>query len=284
MKRNIRKVLLIVNLQKPDAESVAYDVKRHLSPLGIVIEEFHCNGNCALPITEGIDLAICLGGDGTVLYSARNLAPSRIPILAVNLGAFGFIAETAKDEWQGAFAKYVEGDLGISARLMLDVSVVRNGNTVAYFSGLNDAVVTASGISKIVRLSAFLTDVPIGRFLADGIIVATPTGSTAYSVAAGGPIVHPEMDAFILNPICPFTLSNRPLVVSSAEIVRIEVDQTQRTDVNLTVDGQIDFHLKPGDSVQFHQAPQKALIIRSDKRSYYEVLRTKLNWSGGPDA
>jgi NAD+ kinase len=150
--------------------------------------------------------------------------------------------------------------------------------------GLNDAVISASGISKIVKLSVRLSDTPLGRYRADGIIVATPTGSTAYSAAAGGPILHPEMDAMILNPICPFTLSHRPIVVPHDEEIVVEVEEEQRTGLMMTVDGQSEFPLKPDDRIVIRASEEKARIVRSNKRTFYEVLRTKLNWSGGPDA
>jgi NAD+ kinase len=145
-------------------------------------------------------------------------------------------------------------------------------------------VVSASGISRIVRLRLSLSQAYLGEYRADGMIVSTPTGSTAYSAAAGGPILEPEMEALIINPICPFTLSNRPLVVRGTETVHIEVMKKQRTDLNLTVDGQSTVPLKPGDTIEVRAGAKKAHIIRSDKRNFFEVLRSKLNWSGGPDA
>ena len=167
---------------------------------------------------------------------------------------------------------------------MLDIIVIRGGKQIAEFTGLNDGVVCSAGISKIVRLHLSLTDTELGDYRADGIIVSTPTGSTAYSAAAGGPILDPEMEAMIINPICPFTLSNRPIVVPGEEKVYIEIKSIQRTEVILTIDGQSTFPLLPEDCIEVKRAEKKALIIRSDKRNFYEVLRSKLKWSGGPDA
>jgi NAD+ kinase len=167
---------------------------------------------------------------------------------------------------------------------MFSATVRRDDAEIASFTGLNDAVISTLGISRMIRLKVFLSDTAVGRYRADGVIVATPTGSTAYSMAAGGPIVYPEMDAFILTPICPFTLSNRPTVVPASEILRIEVEDPQKTDVALTVDGQESLTLAPRDCVLIRRAAKKALIVRSDKRSFYEVMRTKLNWSGEPNA
>jgi NAD+ kinase len=167
---------------------------------------------------------------------------------------------------------------------MLDVSVTRNGAELNSFTGLNDGVIGATGISKIVRLQISLSDTYVGGYRADGVIVSSPTGSTAYSAAAGGPILDPEMEAMIINPICPFTLSNRPIVVPGDKNIIIEVMEKQRTDILLTVDGQYAVELLPRDTIHIGLSEKRALIIRSDRRNFYEVLRTKLNWSGGPDA
>jgi NAD+ kinase len=149
---------------------------------------------------------------------------------------------------------------------------------------MNDAVISGSGISKIVRLNVMLNKTSLGQYLADGIIVSTPTGSTAYSVAAGGPILDPEIEAFILNPICPFTLSNRPIVVSGTDVIFINVEREQRAEVILSIDGQEVIPLEKGDNVIFEKSRSKVLLVRSDRRNFYEVLRSKLNWSGGTNA
>ncbi|MEW5816668.1 MAG: NAD(+)/NADH kinase [Spirochaetota bacterium] len=284
MNRHIRKVLVIVNIQKPDAEEMVSAIEGYLGKAGIKVAVFRIKDKPGILEIDDVDLAFALGGDGTVLFSSRILAPKNIPIMAINLGNFGFITEVAKDEWQTAFDKYKNGVLGISERIMLVVNVERNGRRIEGFSGLNDAVICAAGISKIISLKVSLSSTDLGEYRADGIIVSTPTGSTAYSAAAGGPILDPEMEAMILNPICPFTLSNRPVVVQGQEIITVFVKEQQRTGVILTIDGQNVFPLKPGDTVKFRKAEQKALIIRSDKRNFFEVLKKKLNWSGGTDA
>jgi NAD+ kinase len=219
-----------------------------------------------------------------VLFSSRILSRHSIPILPVNLGNFGFITEVTREEWVGAFERYRSGMIEAGERLLIRVTAERQGKRIGEFIGLNDAVISASGISKIVKLSVWLSDTFLGRYRADGVMVATPTGSTAYSAAAGGPILHPEMDAMILNPICPFTLSHRPLVMSADETIVVEVESNQRTGVIMTVDGQSEFPLIPGDRVTVRPYEEKARIVRSNKRTFYEVLRSKLNWSGGHSA
>ena len=259
-------------------------IRGYLEERNIEVTVIGFDDNPAVLNSKDFDLAFSLGGDGTVLYSARILADRNLPILAVNMGDFGFITEIGKDEWKSAFEKYQDGLLGISRRIMLKVAVFRNNIQVAKYTGMNDSVVSSSGISKIVKLEVALSNTRLGEYRADGVIVSTPTGSTAYSAAAGGPILDPEMDAMIINPICPFTLSNRTLVIPGSETVSVEVLEEQRTGVTLTVDGQHSFNLKPGDVVRFSRAPENTLLVRSDKRNFYEVLRSKLRWSGGPNA
>lgn len=284
MKVDVQKVLLIANVEKDVAMEVTEDVRKYLENQGIEVVTFAFRGKPAQPVLDNYDLAISLGGDGTVLFSSRILSSHSIPILPVNLGNFGFITEVTRDEWVGAFERYRSGMIEAGDRLLIRVTVDRKNTRIGEFVGLNDVVISAGGISKIVRLSVWLSDTFLGRYRADGIIVATPTGSTAYSAAAGGPILHPEMDAMILNPICPFTLSHRPLVMSADEQIVVEVEESQRTGVIMTVDGQSDFPLIPGDRVTVSAYDERARIVRSNKRTFYEVLRTKLNWSGGDNA
>ncbi|MFP4011363.1 MAG: NAD(+)/NADH kinase [Spirochaetaceae bacterium] len=284
MKVEVKKVLLIANAEKDDAMEVTGDVRSYLENQGVEVVTFAFRGKPAQPVLEDYDLAISLGGDGTVLFSSRILSSHSIPILPVNLGNFGFITEVTREEWVGAFECYRSGMIEARDRLLIKVQVHRDGSRIGEFVGLNDTVISAYGISKIVKLSVWISGEFLGHYRADGIIVATPTGSTAYSAAAGGPILHPEMQAIILNPICPFTLSHRPLVMSGQETVVIEVEPEQRTGVIMTVDGQSDIPLVPGDRIVVSANEEAARIVQSSKRTFYEVLRTKLNWSGGHSA
>ncbi len=281
---DIQRVLLIVNATKEPAAGLADEMREYFDAEGIETYTLSLRGKPMPPPSDHYDLAISVGGDGTVLFSSRVLSSRKVPILPVNCGNFGFITEVTGEEWRGAFERYRSGAIEAGDRILLSVHVERHGEIIAEFIGLNDAVISAAGISKIVRLSVGLSDTFLGRYRADGIIVATPTGSTAYSVAAGGPILHPEMDAMILNPICPFTLSHRPLVLPSDEQIMIDVEAQQRTSVIMTVDGQSEFPLNTDDRVVIHRHPQVVRIVRSNKRTFYEVLRSKLNWSGGESA
>lgn len=280
----IKSILVIANVGKRGARETADEISDYCRSIGIEITLFCYEGVAEdMPPPDGFDLAVTLGGDGTVLFASRMLAGHNVPILPVNFGAFGFISEVGISEWRQALHSYMEGGLQAGSRLVLDVYVMRSGTQVCHFRGLNDAVVSSEGISRMVKLTVDLSDQPLGVYKADGVLVATPTGSTAYSAAAGGPILHPEMDAMILNPICPFTLSHRPLVLPPDERVTIKVDRNQRTSVALTVDGQTLTPLEAGDAVRVQASPRRASIIRSDRRTFYEVLRSKLNWSGGAD-
>ena len=282
--REIKKALVIVNFAKDKAAGIGEEICAYLREQKIAVTLVRFSDSPELADLSSYDIAFSLGGDGTVLYSARLLSPCEIPIVAVNVGDFGFITEVLMDEWQQTFEQYREGKLGVSKRSMLRTTVWRAGKEVARFSSLNDSVISSQGISKLVRLKVSLLGTDLGRYRADGVIVSTPTGSTAYSAAAGGPILDPEMPAIILNPICPFTLSNRPLVLKGNEVINIDVEEGQRTGVILTIDGQDVFELVEHDRVCFCISENPAKIIRSEKRSFFEVLRSKLNWSGGPDA
>ncbi len=282
--RNILKVILVANLQKHGAQLLLDEISTYLQNLGIKVHIFSYVGKAEIPHLESADLVFSLGGDGTVLFCTRIVESMSIPILAVNIGNFGFITEISKNEWKSTFLKYQKGQLDLSRRVMLKVIVERDGVSVAFHKGLNDAVITANGISNIVKLNLHINDTDLGKYKADGIIVATPTGSTAYSISAGGPILDPEMEALIINPICPFTLSNRPIVVSGNEVIHITVEDEQRTDVILSVDGQDAYPLLEGDKIIIERSQTKALLIRSDRRNFYDILRSKFNWSGGINA
>lgn len=283
MARNVKvgRALLVHKPGNPDAEFVD-EVAACLRRSSIQVRRLEADAQATCG--EPPDIALSLGGDGTLLNCARIVAELETPILPINLGTLGFITEIAKPEWREAFERYRNGRLAVSPRLMVAATVIRAGLEVARLPGLNDAVISTGGTPKITRLQVALSGTVVGRYRADGVILSTPTGSTAYSMAAGGPILHPEMQALVLNPVCPFTLSNRPLVVPADEVVEITVEEPQRTEVMLTVDGQESLPLQPGDRVVLRRYEYSALIIQSDRRNFYEVLRHKLHWAGEPGA
>ncbi len=281
----IRRVIILANKQKEEAQFLATEIAAYLATRRIAFDTyFTVDATETIAIADDTDLAMCLGGDGTVLSCARLLHNHGIPMLAVNLGTFGFITEISKTEWREAFEQFESGQALLSRRLMVRVSVMREERRVFQSLGLNEMAISASGMAKMVSLDLHINQTKAGRFRSDGIIVATPTGSTGYSLAAGGPILDADLDALIVNPICPFTLSNRPLVIAGEDIVRISVLPGQRTQVILTIDGQVPFVLQEGDTVIAEKARSKALLIMSTHRNYYEVVRDRLNWSGGMHA
>jgi NAD+ kinase len=287
----IRGAVLFVNLHKKSSSTLADEIRHNLEKRGIPAVCFE--GRPAEPVQGNWDIAFSLGGDGTVLYTARTASPWGVPIFPVNLGTLGFIAGVPKNEWVRVFDQWLRGEAEISHRCMLELFVLRQGAQAAKYNCLNDLVISASGIARLIRLKAFFKQgesdyTELGAYRSDGLIVATATGSTAYSMAAGGPILDPEMEAVILNPICPFTLLNRPLVLPSRQTLILNVAEEQRSGVLLTVDGQDTFALEPGDRIIISQAPYKAVLISSGKDAYYTALRTKLsrpeNNSGGSNA
>jgi NAD+ kinase len=273
------------NLHKKNARSVAEEIRRELESRRLRVTVFPFEGKPDRLPPGQWDIAFSLGGDGTVLYTARTLAGTFTPILPVNLGTLGFIAGIHADEWREVFGQWLRGEARLSRRCMLELSVERRDAVMANNTFLNDAVISASGIAKLIKLdlcseivNGEYTD--LGFYRSDGLIIATPTGSTAYSMAAGGPILDPEMEALIISPICPFTLSNRPLVLPSKPALLVTVAKEQRSGVLLTVDGQDTFDLEPEDRVVIRQAPRQTLLVSADRRAYYSALRTKLAWSG----
>ncbi len=273
-------VVILANGSKKDSKRVSEAIKSYLIERDYRVEVIFSDvEEKALVIPEEAILLITLGGDGTVLYAARSVHELGIPILPVNLGTFGYITEVGIDEWKETLDSYLAGDDILSRRLMLRVAVYRNGRKVFSSLSLNEAVITSSGIAKVVNLALLLDQTKVGTFRADGIIIATPTGSTGYSLAAGGPILDSEMSAIIITPVCPFTLSNRPLV-TSGKTIKVIVNEHQRTDLVLTVDGQQLFKLEEKDEVVVEKSRNKMLLIHSTKRNFTEVIRDKLNWSG----
>ena len=279
------KALVVANLLKDDAAGESVAASRELEGRGWNATIFGFEGNPeGIPDFDGYDLIISLGGDGTLLFVARLAAPRGIPVLPVNLGTLGFIAANRKDSWKETFDSWRGGDILPSARIMLDIAIVRAGLRIGSYCALNDGVVSSQGIAKMIRLCLSVNGDKFGSYRADGLIVSTPTGSTAYNLAAGGPALHPEMPAMGINPICPFTLASRPLVLPSTEKVDVTIDETRRSGAMLTVDGQETLGLEKGDIVQFRRAPRDALLVVPRESIFFTALRTKLGWAGDANA
>jgi NAD+ kinase len=226
-----------------------------------------------------VEMIIVLGGGGTLLSAARLVADSRtdVPIFGVNLGSLGFMAEVSIDELYGNLEKAIAGKLVTEDRIMLTASVLREGKRIAQYRVLNDAVINKGALARMMDLRVSVNDGNLTTLRADGLIVATPTGSTAYSLSAGGPIIHPTIHCFVLTPICPHTLSNRPIALPDSVVVTVCLTSPSE-DVSLTLDGQIGFPLEPNDVVAIKKSQFRMKLIKHPTKSYYEILRTKLKW------
>jgi NAD+ kinase len=231
-------------------------------------------------LASDVDMVLVLGGDGTLLSMADRIgeAGSRIPILGVNFGSLGFLTEVTLPELYRSLEAALDGRAQIEERLMLACVTRRGGAQFARAIALNDAVVNKTARSRMIDLSVSVGDEFVTRVKADGLIVATPTGSTAYNLAAGGPIVQPSVDALVLTPIAPHTLTNRPIVIPATSTVRVQPNMQHRDEVFVTFDGQAGFQLEAGDEVSIGRAEHPLRLVKPSTRSYFEILRTKLKW------
>ena len=232
-------------------------------------------------VVADADWVIAIGGDGTLLKTARLVGASGIPILGVNSGKLGFMMQTTPDELDDATERVFEGRYSLDKRLVLQGRIANgtsgDADASEVFSALNDIVIDKGSICRVIELGIYINDEYVNDVMADGLIVSTPTGSTAYSLAAGGPILAPDMEAIVVSPICPHTLSNRAMVLAARDRVRIEV-RADHPDLLLTVDGQKNVVIQPGSTVELCRADHAIHLIRFTDRSYYDVLRTKLKW------
>ena len=223
------------------------------------------------------DLIIVLGGDGTLLSVARIAHPFDVPILAVNLGRLGFLTEIALPELYSTLEKVLNNQFDLEQRMLLNASLLRNGNKVDDFHVLNDVVINKGALARIVNLQVRVNNQYMTSYRADGLIIATPTGSTAYSLSAGGPIIHPSMHALVLSPICPFMLTNRSIVIPDQSIIQVELT-TEIENVRVTLDGQEGCDMLTGDVLEIKKAQTSLKLIQAPGKNYYQILRKKLHW------
>lgn len=223
------------------------------------------------------DLLLVLGGDGTLLAAAREAAPRGIPILPINLGSLGFLTSFTTQELYPALEETLAGHLTASERVMLHAALIRDGKTLDDQRVLNEVVINKGALARMIEVRLTINTDFVCRYRADGLIVATPTGSTAYSVSAGGPIVHPNVESIIVTPICPHTLSDRPIVVDDKCCVELHLTGDAES-VYLTLDGQKGMLMQSGDKVRIFRAEERLKLIQPKRKSYYEILRSKLKW------
>ena len=280
----MKKALLIINVSKDESMTLAQEIARFLQKKGIKAEFLSFDGFVDNTDFKGYDFVISLGGDGTVLYAARNASKYGIPVFPVNLGEFGFIASVQPEEWQKELKSFMAGKAVFEKRTMLKIDVLREGKKIYSSLSLNDAVISADRGVSTIMLSVKRNSLPLCRLKADGLIVATPTGSTAYSAAAGGPIVSPEVEAFVLTPLNSFSLSSRPIVLSPDSQLEISIEKSRIKGIFITVDGQEPFALDYGDIIKVSLNKKKAKLVAGSEEKFYNALRSKLNWSGVPHA
>ena len=229
-----------------------------------------------------VDLIISLGGDGTLLRAARLATAEDLPVFGVNLGGLGFLTQIGINDLEKSLEKLYQGRYFLDERMMLNCTVKRREEEIVKFTALNDVVIGKGAFARIICLATYVNNDYVITYSADGLVVSTPTGSTAYSLSAGGPILNPNINSIILTPICPHTLSARPLIISENDQVKIKLESSEEK-VMVTIDGQEGFTLKPKDEVIIKKSCHKARLITFKEKSFYAILREKLRWSGQID-
>ncbi|MDY2843988.1 MAG: NAD(+)/NADH kinase [Treponema sp.] len=271
-----------MNTYKDESKRLGEEVRNYLGTLGIKADIYMFNGFSEQYPFHGYDFVITMGGDGTVLFAARGCAPLEIPIFPVNFGSFGFIASVQKSEWKKDLDDFLAGKAVVVERSMIKADLVRGGMRRLTATGLNDIIICGKTAAHTVSFNVSYDDVPLGEMKADGVIISTATGSTAYSASAGGPIIDPGLDALTLTLVNAFSLSSRPLVLSPKGEICVEILPSRISDVVISVDGQIPVDLHVGDLIKIRQDEFRAKLIGCTKEKFYNALRSKLNWSGGP--
>ncbi|MCZ2073687.1 NAD(+) kinase [bacterium] len=235
------------------------------------------NGISREQVPQGAQLVIVLGGDGTLLSAARAVGGSGIPLFPINLGGLGFLTAITIDEIYPELERALRGEHRIGRRRMLACQILRDEEIVGRYEALNDAVITKGGPARIIDLDTYVDSHFVCAYKSDGLIVSTPTGSTAYSLSAGGPIIFPSVGALCITPICPHMLTNRPVIVSDTSVIRV-VCLAKDGDAFLTIDGQVGETLKQNDAIVCRQSPHTISLIRPPKMLFFDVLREKLKW------
>ena len=282
----MKNCLIVANTSKGESKQVASQISEFLFKRNIETSIFYFDGFSKENPFVKKDFVITLGGDGTVLFAARGCAPLGIPVFPVNFGEFGFIASIQKTDWESELNKFLDNKAAIAERSMVQASIIRSSNKGGNYTGigLNDVVICAKTAARTIMFNVAYNLASLGEYKADGIIVSTATGSTAYSSSAGGPIIDPELDALVLTPINPFSLSSRPLVLSPKGEIEITILPSRQHDVIITIDGQEPQDVFEGDRIFIRRIAQKVKLVGCTEQRFYEALQSKLNWSGGPHA
>src|SRR5882762_2212871 len=288
---SMKRIGVVLKPNQPDAlktmcELTIWLAEREITVLGgpeIERQRIKQQTGCAVEEVEpeklavNADLILVLGGDGTMIATARVMGDTEVPVLGVNYGGLGYLAEFRIEELYSALESILAGNYRLDKRVMLGVELLRGDKSVARNRVLNDVVINKSALARIIEIEAYLNQQFVNAFRADGLIVSTPTGSTAYNLSAGGPIIFPSMNAVVITPICPFTLSNRPIVVPDESVIELRL-KTENDDVALTLDGQVVLPLHPEDRVIIRKSRTTFNLVQPMNRNYFDVLRDKLRW------
>lgn len=283
----IKKVGIIANVAKGKSPEYTAALRDWMLKRGLEVyleEGIAAKIGCLPGIEKGklwtmVDLIVVFGGDGTILRTVRLVRGRDVPIVGINLGVFGYLTEVNLDEMYSALELILAGNFQIERRMMLDVEIRGGGEPFREGTVLNDVVINRGNLSRIMEFETTVDGLYLTTFKADGLIIATPTGSTAYSLAAGGPIVFPELNSILINPICPHTLTNRPLILPQSAVIQVTLC-TSEQGATVTLDGQVSFTLQHGDSVTIRKSRYITTLVSSPHRGYLEILRTKLGWGG----
>lgn len=288
---SIKRIGIVLKPHQPQALKTICELTLWLGQRGIELaggpeierERIEHETGCAVAHVESdnlaasVDLVLVLGGDGTMIATARMIGDEEVPVLGVNYGSLGYLTEFRIEELYDALEMILADNYRLDKRVMLAVELQRGTDVLTRNRVLNDVVINKSALARIIEIETYLNKQFVSSFRADGLIVSTPTGSTAYNLSAGGPIIFPSMNAVVITPICPFTLSNRPLVVPDDAVIELLM-KTDQEDVSLTLDGQVGFPLKVDDRVVIRKSRTTFNLIQPSNRNYFDVLRDKLRW------
>jgi NAD+ kinase len=287
----IKRIGVVVKPHQPDALDTLCRLTEWLNQKEIQLvgqaeiahEQIERQTGCAVEIVKddqlapSVDLILVLGGDGTMIATARIIGDAEVPVMGVNYGGLGYLAEFPIEELFAALESILSGEYKVQKRVMLAVELWRGEELITRSRVLNDVVVNKSALARIIEMEAYLDSQFVNRFRADGLIVATPTGSTAYNLSAGGPVIYPSMNAVVITPICPFTLSNRPIVVPDESMIEVRL-MTDKEEVALTLDGQVGVPLQVRDRIMIRKSRTTFNLVQPPNRNYFDVLRDKLKW------
>ena len=281
----IRTIGIALKPNQPRLGSMVRDIAKWLQGRGVELllgpEASNASGLPGMPrseLADKVDLMVVLGGDGTLLAVVRAIGERAVPVLGVNLGTLGYLAEISLDELFPTLEGVLAGRLRIETRMRLDVHAERDGREIGGYLALNDAVIARTALSRMIDLQTWADGAEVTTYHADGLIAATPTGSSAYSLSAGGPLLLPGIGAIVLTPICPHTLTQRPIVLPGVCQVAIEVLDMRGGEAHLTVDGQVGCELHEGDRVSVSASDRPLQLLVPADRNRFEVMRNKLRW------